>query len=215
MDLIGFPFARLINAARPAVLPKSMLSLFRYSSERLLPWLNTQRTLVAVRLEFLLEPAEAPDHQACRRVIGVIQPDLLDPVRGGRERAYRHEQGGNEKADIHGYDARRLALPAIRIGRHGCSWKRGWPRHKMIFPERTAHELACRCVLRSERRPPESLPNLHMCKQTLLFVIYIEYIYYERPLRTAEIDRDKLHVISICFFITSLIFYTVLLSLPR
>src|SRR5690606_10662274 len=39
--LIGLPLARLRTAAKPAVEAKSTLPLFKYSRERLLPWLNT------------------------------------------------------------------------------------------------------------------------------------------------------------------------------
>lgn len=42
----GLPLARASTAARPAVEAKSTLPALRYSRERLLPWLNTQRTRV-------------------------------------------------------------------------------------------------------------------------------------------------------------------------
>src|ERR1700712_646529 len=46
-DLIGLPLARASTAERLAEDAKSTPPLFRYSSERLLPWLNTQPTLVS------------------------------------------------------------------------------------------------------------------------------------------------------------------------
>jgi hypothetical protein len=71
----------------------SMVFALRYSSARLLPALSTHFTCVPSS-EVVLQPAEALEDEAGRRVVGVVEPQLLEGQRRLRARGRAWEAGG-------------------------------------------------------------------------------------------------------------------------